>query len=406
MKVKVGIMTAVFMGWEGGTGLLNNFNNALRLNKDIDLIFLVPKNLGGIQTIDSKIEKNKILAKYRIKKILKNTNHKKFIASENRKLEGVKKQFMHRKDEKFVMYDNTPSGLVYACLDNKLDVIFPVCGSLGKDFPLPWVGYIWDLQHTDMPEYFKKEDIKQRNDLFSKIVKDSKSIIVNAEDVKNKVIKNYGGKEKVDFPPFSPGINKDWLDVDIAKIKKKYKLKNNYFICSNQLWIHKDHRTMFRALADLKKGNVDIVLTGLLKDHRNPKHKDQLIKLSKDLGIEKRIHWLGFVTKLDQVGLMKGSIAVIQPTLYEGGPGGGSAANAIALGKRIILSDIPVNKEIKNPLAIFFEAGNFKDLSLKMNKVINTNEKIYTNQNLISNGKKYKTAQSRKIVKIIKRAMV
>ena len=406
MKIKVGIMTAIFMGWEGGTGLLNNFNSALRLNKNIELIFLVPNDMGGIHSLDSQLEKNKILAKYKIKKIIRHTDHAKFTISENKKLEKVKDKFTHKKEEKFVMYSNTTSGFVYACLDNNIEVVFPVCGSLGKNFPIPWVGYIWDLQHIDIPEYFKKDDIDLRNSLFSKIVKDSKSIIVNAEDDKNKIIKIYGGKENIDFSPFSPAIRKDWLDLDIAKIKTKYKLKNDYFICSNQLWMHKDHTTMFRALADLQNKKIDVVLTGLLEDHRNPGYRMELLDLVKKLNIAGQIYWLGHIPKNDQIALLQGSIATIQPTLYEGGPGGGSSSDSISVGKPVILSDIPVNKEIKDPLAIFFKAGSFKDLSNKMTQVINRPIKPNSKKELLRKGEQYKIVQCRKLTKIIKKAMI
>ena len=63
---------------------------------------------------------------------------------------------------------------------------------------------------------------------------------------------------------------------------------------------------------------------------------------------------------------MKESIAVIQPTLFEGGPGGGSIYDAISLGVPAIISDIPVNREIDSELLRFFPVGSFKELSIAM----------------------------------------
>lgn len=45
--------------------------------------------------------------------------------------------------------------------------------------------------------------------------------------------------------------------------------------------------------------------------------------LAKKLGIESKIKILGHIPKLEQIELIKNCIAVIQPTLFEGGPGGG-----------------------------------------------------------------------------------
>lgn len=400
-------MTSVFMGWGGGIGLLNNFVEAIRLDDSFQIIFLVPKDLGGIQSVVSAKDKNKIVFKYALKKIIKHDEHLKLNKKDRANLKNVKKLFDHTNDDSFIMYDNSPSALVYTCKDNKIDVLFPVCGSLGKHFPLAWVGYIWDLQHLDMPEFFTKEGIEQRNTLFQSIINDARSVVVNAKDVKDKVVKKYGGRGKVDYPPFSPAAEKKWFaENSINKNLKKYHLKNNYFICSNQLWMHKDHPTMFRALAILPDKKAHLVLTGLLEDHRNPNYRNELEQLAEALKISHRIHWLGYIPKDDQMALMRGAIATIQPTLYEGGPGGGSAANSIALGKPVILSDITVNKEIKDELAIFFKAGNAKDLARQMQYQIDHPMKPKNPEELIKKGNQYKIAQSKKLVEIIKKAMV
>ena len=44
---------------------------------------------------------------------------------------------------------------------------------------------------------------------------------------------------------------------------------------------------------------------------------------------------------------------VIQPSLFEGGPGGFSAYEAISMDKFLLLSDIEVNKEAKSNRYIF-----------------------------------------------------
>lgn len=61
-----------------------------------------------------------------------------------------------------------------------------------------------------------------------------------------------------------------------------------------------------------------------------------------------------YIAKLDQIALLKKSIAVIQPTLFEGGPGGGASYDAISLGKPLIVSDIKVNQEIEQSERVFF----------------------------------------------------
>ena len=75
---------------------------------------------------------------------------------------------------------------------------------------------------------------------------------------------------------------------------------------------------------------------------------------------------LGLIPKRDQIELLKGAVALIQPTLFEGGPGGGAAYDAIGLDVSVILSDIPVNLEIDCGQVAFFPAGDAEALSVLM----------------------------------------
>lgn len=45
-------------------------------------------------------------------------------------------------------------------------------------------------------------------------------------------------------------------------------------------------------------------------------------------------------------------------TLFEGGPGGGATYEALALGQRVLLSDLPVNREADGGDVRYFAAGD------------------------------------------------
>lgn len=59
-------------------------------------------------------------------------------------------------------------------------------------------------------------------------------------------------------------------------------------------------------------------------------------------------------------------MGLIQPSLFEGGPGGFSVYEAIAMGKPILVSDIKVNKEIIYKKKLIFKKKSAKDLSKKI----------------------------------------
>ena len=96
------------------------------------------------------------------------------------------------------------------------------------------------------------------------------------------------------------------------------------------------------------------------------------------------------------MSLLLNSEAVIQPTLYEGGPGGFSSYEAIAYQKKLVLSNISINKEIKYKKTLFFNPLSSKDLFLKL-KFINSQKKVKKNNKKIielSNYNKKKLGKS------------
>ena len=72
------------------------------------------------------------------------------------------------------------------------------------------------------------------------------------------------------------------------------------------------------------------------------------------------------ISKKDQLSLIRGARALIQPTLFEGGPGGGSCRDAISLDTEIFASDIEINREINCGTIKYFKAKNSSELSQLM----------------------------------------
>lgn len=106
-----------------------------------------------------------------------------------------------------------------------------------------------------------------------------------------------------------------------------------------------------------------------MEDYRNPVYIKNLKMLIENIVHKDKIHFVGLLPKLDQINIMINSIAVIQPTLFEGSLGGGSIHESIAYGIRNIISDIPINLEIEDSLTTFFKASDEDDLALQMYKL-------------------------------------
>lgn len=232
------------------------------------------------------------------------------------------------------------------------------------------IGYIPDLQHIYFPDFFTERERRSRNELFVKMMENCGTILVNSQHTQNSLKEHYSvSSSKCNFfsMKFLPLANNlDVLKTDI----EKYQLPKRYFMFSNQLWVHKDLPTALRAMAlllqDEQCRDVELICSGATYDYRSPDYFGQIEQLIQDLGISENVRFLGFIPKNEQLAILRNSVSLIQTTLFEGGPGGGAAYDAVAYGASAIISDIEINLEIKNDRVSFFKAGNPGDLCLKM----------------------------------------
>ena len=257
------------------------------------------------------------------------------------------------------------------------NVLFPVIKSFDFDFQIPYVSYIPDLQHKHLPHFFSEKEIKFRDQRFMSLLDTSKAVIVNARAVKEDIERYYGQTYNVFSLPFCPpGPSSAWNLANEKEQLRNFNLPKRYFLISNQFWKHKDHITAFKAFHLLIQqqayADVRLYCTGLMEDPRFPEYVLGLQDFIKTNQLQDKIILLGYIAKDAQIALMNRTDALIQPTLFEGGPGGGAVYNAIAMGTRCLISDIPVNLEIDNETVTFFKAGSAEDLAKKMAFVLSS----------------------------------
>jgi glycosyltransferase involved in cell wall biosynthesis len=252
-----------------------------------------------------------------------------------------------------------------------LDALAPSLLALPGDFPIPWVGYVYDFQHRYYPALFTAAEIKRRDDAFATMLSRAHAVVVNSQSVAADIDHSFPQANAKVFPlPFNAAPQPAWLEVSPESAQQKYGTGRPYFIICNQFWKHKDHATAFDAFDQFARAepNVDLVCTGTPHDYRFPEYVASLRAKVAESGLADRVHILGSIPKLDQIALLKGSIALIQPTLFEGGPGGGAVFDAVSLGVPSIVSNISTNLEISDSSVTFFPAGSVQALSTAMGK--------------------------------------
>jgi glycosyltransferase involved in cell wall biosynthesis len=378
--------------WGGGVELLRSLANALlsvSYERDARLFLLLPvrNKVDTFADLRGTIRKiaGTLVSQGKFPQLRREQAFDASVPDYFRNVDGV---------FEFVEY-NEETGLVQVLRKIEADVVMPAATPLGESFPFPWVGYVYDFQHKYFPSYFSASECFSRDIEFATMLRDAKAVIVNARSVKEDIDKFYPYRECEVFNlPFSAAPVLSWLEDGDPNILDRYKLPPRYFLISNQFWMHKAHGTAFQALALLKDtdcADLHIVCTGKMEDYRFPDHIRNLSQEVSDLGIGDRVHFLGHIPKVDQIAIMKKSLAVLQPTLFEGGPGGGSVYDAVSLGVPAIVSDIPVNREIEHEENLFyFVAGSAADMADKIKAFLRKQIRRPVKEELISSGEQRK----------------
>ena len=359
---RIGIMAQGFADWGGGLDFLGLTVRSLRIAKpEVELHVLVPTHGAFAQLLNLR---NWALRKLGNRSVddRPDSSHFECAFAET----GV---HIHR-------IGLGSYALATACRRLGLEGLIPAINPLPLT-GLPWVGYIADLQHKRLPQFFTERECAKRDQSFLKMLTFADAVIVNAKDVVNDIDLYFPNRRaRVFSMPFSPAPAHDAFSVVPEDAARRYQVRGHYFIICNQFWKHKDHATAFKAFAAIanRHSDLSLVCTGATSDYRFPGYFDELMREAQSFGVADRILVLGLIPKLDQLALLRGAVALIQPTLFEGGPGGGSVFDSIAMGKRSIISDISVNMEIFEHTVTYFTAGDADDLAAAMELAMATCE--------------------------------
>ena len=219
------------------------------------------------------------------------------------------------------------------------------------------------FQEHYLPEFFTLKEVEDRKMSQVEIIKKAKYIVFSSQSAGNDFDEIYPSNNLTKFIlPFA--VTHPELE-DRHSITGRYKLPDRFFICCNQFWKHKNHITVIRAIHLLKQQGHEelVVFTGKEHDYRHPDFFNELTELTTILGIKDNVRFLGFISREDQLCLMKNAVAVIQPSLFEGWST--VIEDAKALKAKIIASGINVHKEQLEQygLSVLFSPNNEKELA-------------------------------------------
>lgn len=240
--------------------------------------------------------------------------------------------------------------------EQQINVVFEVAQFFGFRLGLPAIAWFPDFQHRYLPHLFSRFAYWKRDIGFRLQIMAHRSIMLSSEDSKRSCEHFYpaarGHTHVVRFavPP------KGKIDYGAARaIADSYQLPENYIFLPNQFWKHKNHLLVLEALKILRERGHEITIaaSGNQSDPRDPTYFPSVKAAIEDAALDRNFRLLGLIPYQDLAPLGIASMALLNPSLFEGWST--TVEEALSWGVPLILSDLDVNREQAGEVATYFD---------------------------------------------------
>ncbi len=194
------------------------------------------------------------------------------------------------------------------------------------------------------------------------ILKFGAKVVVPSNFVKEEVIEIYKiNEENVGVVYWGIDL-KDYRTVRNTEVLKRFHLEDRgYILYVGDLIKRKNVPLVIRALQKIK--DLDFVIAGTVFD----KVKFEILKIAEKLGVKDRIKFLGYVSEEDLKVLYSHCYVFVYPSFIEGF--GMPPLEAAACGAPVIVSDIPVFRELYSEHFILVDPYDPDDLADKIERL-------------------------------------
>jgi len=238
----------------------------------------------------------------------------------------------------------------------KPDLIFSPTHYIPRFSPVKTVVTIFDLSYLHFPEMFNRDDLWKLKNWTKFSVENAKHIITISNFSKKDIIENYqisSNKITVALPGYENDVFKAITDKKkIKDVQKKYGVAEKYLIYVSTIQPRKNLLRLINVFA--KIDDLQLVIVGKTTGQGKQGWKYQeILNRPKELGIESKVIFTGFVESEELPYLINGAEAFIQPSLYEGW--GIPVAEAMACGVPVLVSKVSSLPEVAGKAGLFFD---------------------------------------------------
>lgn len=256
---------------------------------------------------------------------------------------------------------------------NKCDVFYSPYFNVPSGIKIPVYTTIHDVVFLDVPGLASKTGTFVRKLFYSYAVFKSKKIFTVSEFSKARIISDLNCKKPV---VVTYNAVPDWFYCGEKKniSENKSEEKENSILFVGNIKKHKGLSILIDALkiAVSKGFKLKLKIVGNAENFRT--QDESVFQKIKEVP-EGFVEFTGRISDEELKNLYKKTKRLVQPSLYEGF--GMPPLEAMSLGTKAIISDIPVFREIYKDFPVtFFKSGDCNDLAEKLLSIINEDDKL------------------------------
>jgi glycosyltransferase involved in cell wall biosynthesis len=237
-------------------------------------------------------------------------------------------------------------------------------------FTTPQIITFHDLQHHYYPEFFKAKDVSGRSKTYQRAVQESNCLIADSEHTQQTLFDNYNiSKERVHVVHL--GVGNEYKKIDDVKLLEQERillgLTKPFLYYPAATWLHKNHANLLSAIKILitqHHFDGDLVLTGVATSA-----KDNLLAKIAELGLQDRVHILGYLPYEKLPIIYNLARMLIFPSLYEGF--GMPILEAMASGCPVVCSNVTSLPEVAGDAAAYFDPASPDEIAASIHKLWN-----------------------------------
>jgi len=256
---------------------------------------------------------------------------------------------------------------------NRPQIFFSPSHYTPPALPMPSVISIMDLGYLNSANQFKKYDFYQLKHWGALSMRNAKRIIAISESTKKDIIKNYSwAKNKVEVTLLAfdkEKFNKEVKKADIEKVKRKYKIKNEYVLFLSTLKPSKNIEGLIEGFSLMTHIGLELVIAG-----KKGWHYESIYEAVKRLGIEDKVIFTDFIDEEDKAPLIAGARVFSLPSFWEGF--GIPVLEAMACGTPVVISRAGSLPEVGGTAAVYIDPESPESIAEGLDKAFENHKNL------------------------------